>query len=157
MTFRTLAGAITVAAAGLFLSRPLDARWADQNNGGPCVICHEDCPVGEHIAVNGGMTLPAIWHRNGGSHIGGQCIQGTCDQKHGPSDCTIASLQHSDMERLDRALLAADVRALQSLVSEFPDAIVVSATRGAIQVRDCQGGLRAHIPLDPQVLSELAE
>jgi hypothetical protein len=61
------------------------------------------------------------------------------------------------MERLDRALLAADVEALQGMMSEFPDAIVVSAERGAIQVRDCQGGLRAHIPLDQQVLSNLAE
>jgi hypothetical protein len=61
------------------------------------------------------------------------------------------------MERLDRALLAADVEALQVMMSEFPDAIAVSAERGAIQVRDCQGGLRAHIPLDQQVLSNLAE
>lgn len=157
MKVRTLATAITVVAAGLFLSQPLDARLADESNGGPCVICHEDCPVGEHIAVNGGMTLPAVWHRNGGSHVGGQCLPGTCDTQHGPADCTIAALQQSDLERLDRALLAADVPALQRLMSEFPDAIVVSAERGAIQVHDCRGGLRAHIPLDLQVLGDLAE
>ena len=122
-----------------------------------CVICHEDCPVGEHVAANGGYSLPLNWRRNGGAHNGFACLAGSCATKHGPEGCSGGMLQRGDVESLERAVLAGSVSEVEGLIQRFPENIALNTERGAVQVRDCTGGLIAHFPVDPDIASSLGE
>jgi hypothetical protein len=137
---------VCTAIALVTVTSPLDARRAD-DDGGVCVICHEDCPVGEHVAAHSGYTLPKVWQRNGGIHLGFACLPGTCEGNHGPEGCGTAGLQNGDLEKLERATLEGKADELRSLLETFPQNLAVNPERKAIQVRDCQGGLIAHLQL----------
>lgn len=135
----------------------LSADFVLEEAGGACVICHEDCPEGEHIAANGGYTLPLNWRRNGGAHNGLSCMSGSCATKHGPEGCGGGMLQQTDVEDLESALLAGTIPEVQRLLESFPANLTFNASRAAVQVRDCTGGLIAHIPVDSSLVTTLTE
>ncbi len=138
---------MSILAACTFAFAPeLGARMADENSG-PCVICHEDCPTGEHVAANGGYTLPLTWKREGGAHTGFACLPGTCEANHGPSGCGAGMIQQTDIEQVRLAAKRGDEGKVGSLVRSYPTNIAWNGTRNAVQIRDCLGGLMAHFPI----------
>jgi len=157
MSTRALAGIgiLAITAAVVIFPAVLDARA--EADGGPCVLCHEDCPEGEHVAADGGYTLPLNWKRNGGAHGGYACMSGSCATKHGPEGCGGGMLQKSDVANLERALLAGADAEVDRLLKHFPDNIELNGTRSAVQVRDCTGGLIAHLPAGLDIVASLSE
>jgi hypothetical protein len=115
-----------------------------------CVQCHEDCPVGWHLAANAGTyTLPVNWYRNGGAHLDGLCRSGTCSTKHGPQDCE----EPPPFAAIDRAIMNRDGGEVRRLVESHSKYLAVNVDRGAIQVSNCTGHVVAHIPIDSNLLA----
>jgi hypothetical protein len=145
----------------MLLLTPLTTGQAVQSllgpDGGPCVICHEDCPVGEHIAANGGYTLPLTWQRNGGAHNGLVCLPGTCASRHGPEGCGAAMLRLPEFRDLDDAVRMGREGEVRQLATAYRSQIELNVSRSALQVRDCEGQLIAHLPLPQPMLDALME
>lgn len=143
----------------LFLAGPLAGGSEVDGETGPCVICHEDCPIGEHVAANDGFSAPLlpIWHRNGGAHNGLQCLTGSCATKHGPDTCGGAMLLERDLRELEEAAARDQTDRIEVLLRRYPVSLVHNVRRNAMQVFDCQGTVMAHIPLSQAAENDLAE
>lgn len=122
---------------------------------GNCVICHEDCPLGQHIAVNSGMSLPANWYKNGGAHLYGQCASGSCQSNHGPQTC--GGLASAEFDELHSDLDRGNTKRIRQTLASHPERVKINRARQAIQVSDCSGGTYAHFPIDTAILAAIAD
>ena len=123
-----------------------------------CVMCHGDCPIGQHVAASSGYTLPSVWYRNGGTHSGNACIEGTCESKHGPNDCSGEGLLSlADYNGLREAIVSSDHHAIARFLNENPGRVIVNVERNAVQVKDCKDGYVAHFPIDAALRATLTD
>lgn len=155
---KTVAVALTVYAA-LALTPTLRGGYASAavlDLEGDCVICHEDCPEGYHLAANQGFSLKKVWNRNGGAHLDWECRTGSCETKHGPEGCT-GGVVYNDVKELRNAIRNNDVQTLHALIAEHPDNILPNFDRAAVQLANCEGELYAHFPANAELLGRLAQ
>jgi hypothetical protein len=115
------------------------------------------CDPGEHDAFD---TLdPGTWDaiRNGGAHhTEPLCRSGTCDTKHGPLPCDpyvdLPQGRVDVLQALRVAVLASDPETVAQIIAHGGDRVALNASRSAVQVTGCRGGIVAHLPLSADFL-----
>ena len=129
---------------------------AGEGEAGDCVICHEDCPEGWHLAAPAGTySIPAVWTRNGGVHLNGECFTGSCATKHGPACTSGSNLAAADVQALRKSILKRDPQAIRSLIAAHPKNMVHNGARSAVQLMNCSGQVIAHLPLSATLSAQI--
>jgi hypothetical protein len=94
-----------------------------------------DCPTDYHKAANGNPER----ERGLGSHPD-TCFLGTCSEQH--KICQSEDL----MSEVETALATGNADRIAQFTSAHSQ-VTFNAARGAVQVRDCNGGIVASVPL----------
>ncbi len=119
------------------------------------VCCDDCCPGNYHDAWEPDEVQPFAM-RNGGSHPYQQCFSGSCDTKHGPFPCDpIMGLE--TLESLRAAIAAANATNIDGLLAKHSKTILLNSSRLAIQVRNCNGDVVMHFPIERQLLGALTD
>jgi hypothetical protein len=126
-----------------------------------CLFCEDPpdfCVGNQHNAYGG--EIAGEWARAGGPHYDEPCYSGSCQTKHGP--CTLASngttTFDEDLDVLRRALDSGDAAAVSMVLGGFAkNRVLLNASRGAVQVLNCNGAIAAHLPISTQLAASLGQ
>ena len=114
------------------------------------------CSTGQHYAYVNSFISDAT-----GTPHTGSCLAGSCADVHGQGNCKVIIggepfVDRVALEDLRVMVLAGDAGRLARFVSTHPNQVSINRRRSAVQVIDCVGRVKAHLPLSAELVSNLA-
>lgn len=127
-------------------------------NGENCLDCTSNgCTVGgTHKVVE-----DVDWGNSEGSgHFYcsaiGSCLMGHQDHSWVGS-CEAGGLEQPDLDLLTGAVEDSNSSVLRTLIASHPQTVLISRTRGTVQVVGCNGHISVQLPIGPTLLSDLGD
>lgn len=149
----SMLGLVTIAASPVGSTVPAVLALAVVQEEECNTFCHRnECDQNEHVAV-GVDDSEANSQQNDGWHLT-FCATGSCAQKHGPlCGDTGTQFAASDLGELTGALADLDTEGVRAVLAQHGSQVVVNVERSALQVVDCTGAVRAHLPVTPTLIA----
>lgn len=92
--------------------------------------------------------------------MSGDCYDGTCATKHGPTPCDEGGgpvVPEGASAALLESMRTRNIESFRQLAAEYPKAIVINTDRDTVQIQGCKGAIIAHFPMDHKFISAVAD
>jgi hypothetical protein len=143
-----------IAIASFAALAALITSGSTKNNSPPgtCVVyCYPDFTWHWHYAE---VQAPHLEHTYGDDGAHSYLGAGSCEAANHSTACGFAP---EDLQDVRTAASEGDAAALARLMVKYPTKIKVASHRDAIQVFDCTGVVRDHLPLAHSVVAALQQ